>query len=74
MRQKTASYCQRMTCRTKRPEVPLRDQAITISSLNAEDDPENPDLNDDGLPDPNDLDADGETGPGDEYRDSAPPR
>jgi hypothetical protein len=54
------------------------DGDVTSSSVNAEDGPENPDLNDDGMPDPEDLDdedeVDGEMPPGDEYEDSAPPR
>jgi Protein of unknown function (DUF2934) len=52
------------------------DGDITSSSVNAGDDPENPDLNDDGMPDARNLDddVDGEMPPGDEYEDSAPPR
>ena len=63
------------------PEDELADAAeadadITSSSVNAEDGPENPDLNDDGMPDARNLDedAEGEMPPGDEYEDSAPPR
>lgn len=60
------------------PEVSGAEADVTSSSVNAEDDPQNPDLNDDGLPDPEDLDEDpeveGEMPPGDEYEDSAPPR
>lgn len=58
------------------PEVSMADGDITSSTVNAEDDPQNPDLNDDGMPDPEDLDDDveGEMPPGDEYEDSAPPR
>lgn len=61
------------------PEITQAEADVTSSSVNAEDDPENPDLNDDGLPDPEDLDDDeprveGEMPPGDEYEDSAPPR
>ncbi|MDP3194502.1 DUF2934 domain-containing protein [Tabrizicola sp.] len=57
-------------------EVSEAESDVTSSSVNAEDDPENPDLNDDGMPDPKDLDEDveGEMPPGDEYQDSAPPR
>ena len=59
------------------PEVSLADADVTSSTVNAEDGPQNPDLNDDGLPDPEDLDEDdeveGEMDPGDEYEDSAPP-
>ncbi len=57
-------------------EVSEADANITSSSLNADDDPENPDLNDDDMPDPRDLDdeVDGAMPPGDEYEDSAPPR
>jgi hypothetical protein len=59
------------------PEVSLADADVTSSSENAEDDPQSPDLNDDGMPDPEDLDAEeeveGEMDPGDEYEDSAPP-
>ncbi len=49
---------------------------VTSSAVNADDGPENPDLNDDGMPDPKNLDdkVDGEMPPGDEYEDSAPPR
>ena len=49
---------------------------VTSSSVNAEDGPENPDLNDDGMPDPEDLDeeVEGEMPAGAEYEDSAPPR
>lgn len=56
--------------------VSLADADVTSSAVNAEDDPETPDLNDDGMPDPEDLDAEvqGEMPPGDEYEDSAPPR
>lgn len=58
-------------------EVSVADADITSSSVYAEDDPENPDLNDDGVPDPEDLDGEeeveGEMPPGDEYEDSAPP-
>mgnify|MGYP006179847603 CR=1 FL=1 len=62
------------------------DADISSSSVNAEDGPENPDLNDDGMPDAKNLDAKnldaknldddvvGEMPPGDEYEDSAPPR
>lgn len=52
------------------------DGDITSSSVNAEDDPQNPDLNDDGMPDLEDLDdeVEGKMPPGDEYEDSAPPR
>ena len=60
------------------PEVSLADADVTSSTVNAGDDPQNPDLNDDGLPDPDDLDeepeVEGEMSPGDEYEDSAPPR
>lgn len=58
------------------PEVSLADADVTSSTLNAEDGPETPDLNDDGMPDPEDLDdeVEGEMPPGDEYEDSAPPR
>lgn len=57
-------------------DVSLADADVTSSTLNAGDDPEPPDLNDDGMPDPEDLDKDveGEMPPGDEYEDSAPPR
>ena len=57
-------------------EASEADGDITSSSVNAQDDPQTPDLNDDGMPDPEDLDdeADGEMPPGDEYEDSAPPR
>ena len=57
------------------PEVSLADADVTTSTVNAEDDPQTPDLNDDGLPDPEDLDdeVEGEMDPGDEYEDSAPP-
>ncbi len=59
------------------PEVSGADADVTTSPANAEDDPQNPDLNDDGLPDPEDLDeepeVEGEMPPGDEYEDSAPP-
>ena len=59
------------------PEVSVADADVTSSTVNAEDDPQNPDLNDDGLPDPEDLDdeeeVEGEMEPGDEYEDSAPP-
>ncbi len=58
------------------PEVSMADADVTSSGLNAEDDPPNDDLNDDGLPDPEaiDDDAEGEMAPGDEYEDGAPPR
>ena len=58
------------------PEVPLADGDVTTSTVNAEDGPQTPDLNDDGVPDPTDLDDEvkGEMPPGDEYEDSAPPR
>jgi hypothetical protein len=58
------------------PAVSLADADVTTSPANAEDDPQTPDLNDDGLPDPRDLDdaVEGEMDPGDEYEDSAPPR
>ena len=58
------------------PEVSLADADVTTSPANAEDDPQTPDINDDGLPDPKDLDdaVEGEMDPGDEYEDSAPPR
>jgi hypothetical protein len=60
------------------PEVSIADADVSSSSVYAEDDPQNPDLNDDGMPDPEDLDedeeAEGEMPPGDEYEDSAPPR
>ena len=58
------------------PEVSLADADVTSSALNAEDDPPNDDLNDDGMPDAEDIDDDveGEMPPGDEYEDSAPPR
>lgn len=58
------------------PDVPLADGDVTTSALDADDDPPNDDLNDDGVPDPKDLDKDveGEMDPGDEYEDSAPPR
>lgn len=59
------------------PEVSLADADVTSSTENAGDDPQSPDLNDDGMPDPEDLDAEedveGEMDPGDEYEDSAPP-
>lgn len=57
-------------------EVSQADADVTSSSVNAEDDPPNDDLNDDGMPDAEDLDEDveGEMPPGDEYEDSAPPR
>lgn len=54
------------------PEVSLADADVTSSSLNAEDDPPNDDLNDDGMPDAEPVE--GEMPPGDEYEDSAPPR
>jgi Protein of unknown function (DUF2934) len=38
------------------PEVSLADADITTSMINAEDEPPNDDLNDDGLPDAKDLD------------------
>lgn len=38
------------------PEVSLADSDITTSTINAEDEPPNDDLNDDGLPDAKDLD------------------
>lgn len=59
-----------------RYEVSEADGDITSSSVNAEDDPQNPDLNDDGMPDREDLDdeADGKLLPGHEDEDSAPPR
>lgn len=38
------------------PDVSLADADVTTSSENAEDDPRNEDLNDDGLPDAKDLD------------------
>lgn len=58
------------------PEVSVAEADVTSSALQAEDGPENPDLNDDGVPDPEDIDRDveGEMDPGDEYEDSAPPR
>lgn len=59
------------------PAVSDADADITSSSVYAEDGPENPDLNDDGVPDPEDLDdeeVEGEMPSGDEYEDSAPPR
>lgn len=57
------------------PDVSTAEADITTSALNAEDGPENPDLNDDGLPDPRNPDrVEGEMRPGDEYEDSAPPR
>lgn len=59
------------------PEVSLADADVTTSALDADDDPPNDDLNDDGMPDPTDIDAqekvDGEMPPSDEYEDSAPP-
>lgn len=60
------------------PEVSLADADVTTSALDANDDPPNDDLNDDGVPDPIDLDAEervaGEMPPSDEYEDAAPPR
>lgn len=58
------------------PEVSIADADNTTSTVNAGDDPQNPDLNDDGMPDAKDLDdeAEGEMPAGDEYEDSAPPR
>lgn len=58
------------------PEVSLADADVTSSTVRAEDGPQTPDLNDDGVPDPTDLDGEveGEMPPGDEYEDSAPPR
>jgi hypothetical protein len=60
----------------ERFEATETDGDLTSSSVNAEDDPQNPDLNDDGMPDPEDLDdeVEGKMPPGDEYEDSAPPR
>jgi hypothetical protein len=61
------------------PDVSLADADVTTSALDADDDPPNDDLNDDGMPDVTDLDADadeeveGEMPPRDEYEDSAPP-
>jgi hypothetical protein len=61
------------------PDVSLADADVTTSALDADDDPPNDDLNDDGMPDLTDLDADageeveGEMPPRDEYEDSAPP-
>lgn len=59
------------------PEISIADADVTSSPANAEDDPQNPDLNDDGVPDVEDLDeedeVEGEMDPGDEYEDSAPP-
>ncbi len=62
-------------------EATESDGDITSSSVNAEDDPQTPDLNDDGMPDAEDLDAqdlddavDGKVPPGDENKDSAPLR
>lgn len=40
------------------PQVSQADADITSSSASAWDDPENPDLNDDGLPDPEPIDPD----------------
>lgn len=54
------------------PEVSVADADVTTSPANAEDDPPNDDLNDDGLPDAEPVE--GEMPPGDEYEDSAPPR
>jgi hypothetical protein len=58
------------------PDITSADADVTASALQAEDDPPNDDLNDDGLPDPVDLDeeVEGEMPPGDEYEDAAPPR
>lgn len=65
------------TAETDLPEVSLADADVTTSALDADDDPPNEDLNDDGMPDPIDLDAEedvaGEMPPSDEYEDSAPP-
>ena len=64
---------------TDLPDVSLADADVTTSALDADDDPPNDDLNDDGMPDLTDLDADageeveGEMPPRDEYEDSAPP-
>jgi hypothetical protein len=61
---------------TDLPDVSMPQSDITTSTINAEDGPQNPDINDDGMPDARDLDdeVDGEMPPGDEYEDSAPPR
>jgi Protein of unknown function (DUF2934) len=53
------------------PDVSLADADITTSALDADDEPLNDDLNDDGLPDPTDLDAEGEMEDGDEYEEAA---
>jgi hypothetical protein len=61
------------------PDVSLANADVTTSALDADDDPPNDDLNDDGMPDLTDLDAEaseeveGEMPPRDEYEDSAPP-
>jgi hypothetical protein len=59
------------------PDVSLADADVTTSALDADDDPPNDDLNDDGLPDPTDLEAEkeveGEMPPSDEYEDASPP-
>lgn len=48
------------------PEVSLGDADVTTSSVNADDDPQNEDLNDDGLPDASALDEDDEDPDGDD--------
>jgi hypothetical protein len=40
------------------PDVSLADADVTVSALDADDDPPNDDLNDDGLPDAEDIDGD----------------
>jgi hypothetical protein len=52
------------------PEAGLADADITSSALDADDGPQNPDLNDDGMPDPTDVDAEGEMPEGDEYEEA----
>lgn len=60
------------------PAVSMAEADVTSSTINAEDGPQPPDLNDDGVPDAEDIDeereVEGEMPPGDEYEDSAPPR
>lgn len=67
------------TAEVDMPDVSLADADVTTSALDADDDPPNDDLNDDGMPDPTDLDSgsdngvEGEMPARDEYEDSAPP-